>query len=153
MSAVNLLCFMALETPLVNGQDILNIYLRILNLDTWFEDILGRMDQDVSDESSQIPEKHRPRFRELAKLISEELKGQKDAFINYVTNVVYPASEAQAKERLEYEKNLKTTGNTDSKIQGWQKYIKFEISQNQLPRAKYLYEKALSSSIDMQNNS
>ena len=127
VSAVNLLCYMALETPLTNGREVLEGYLRILNLSTWFADIYERLAQDASDDKSQIPEKHRPKFRELARLMSEELQGKKDAFINHVNTVVFPAAEAKAQARLGFEESLGKAATTETKLAEWQRYIDYEI--------------------------
>lgn len=116
---------MAVETPLINGREVLEKYVGIL--EKLFDAISEKL-TDASDENSQIPEKYRPKFRELAKLMSTDLNGDKNAFINHVKSVVFPEAEAKSKARLGFEENLAKAATSDAKLAEWQRYINFEIS-------------------------
>lgn len=97
MALVNLLCFMAMQTPF-NAEDskkVLAKYEGILN--NLFEKIFQEITQADSQEGgAQIPDRYKSQQAELVKLITDQFKGEKDAFIDHVKKVILVQSEAKA---------------------------------------------------------
>lgn len=80
------------------------------------------------------------------KLIFVECKGDKFVFINKVREIAHETKE-RVKLRLKYEDKIMSIweagGSLEEEKEAWIEYIKFEISQNMLKRAKLLYERGL----------
>lgn len=108
LSLVNLLCYMALETPLLNGQVILDKYIGILeNLyERIFERITADAKQQEGEEDAEIPEKHRAKYKQIVDMITGEFKGDKQQFINHVKTTVFTAAKAKAAARMVFQENL-----------------------------------------------
>lgn len=59
-------------------------------------------------------------------------------------------SKAQFEKRADFEKEV---GKADVTVEQWMAYIMFEIDENELKRAKLLYERALAQSLANENHS
>ena len=149
ITLVNLLCYMAVQTPF-NGDDSKNVlakYEGILN--NLFEKIFQEITQaDGQDGSSQIPDRYKSQQAELVKLITGQFRGEKDAFIDHIKKVVVTQAEAKAQAREPYEKSLQGS----PALKDWQAYITFEESQGEFKRVTQLYERAMGSTLELQND-
>lgn len=132
MALVNLLCYMALQTPF-SGDDskkLLGKYENILN--SLFEKIFQEITQaEGQDGGSQIPERYKSQQAELVKLITGDFKGEKEAYIEHLKNTVLVQAEAKARAREPFEQSLLGS----PALKDWQAYITFEESQGELKRA------------------
>lgn len=92
MAKVNLLCFMALETPL-NGEKLKEVkdkYTTILG--NSFEVIFESITSDSKEEGeadSPIPDKYTQNHKKVVKLITDDFGGDKQKFITFVSEKLY----------------------------------------------------------------
>lgn len=86
------------------------------------------------------------------KVITDDFKGDKKDFINHIKTTIFPVTQSKVQERAAFEKSVMGGSSSKGQIEEWTKYINFEISQEQPRRAKLLYERAMSSSIEAEND-
>lgn len=75
------------------------------------------------------------------KILTDDCKGDKASFISHVQ--ILDAQKNTSRDK--FEENLNDSAD-------WLKYINFELKENQVKRAKALYERAISSSVEMETN-
>ena len=81
-----------------------------------------------------------------------DFQGDKQDFINHIKTTVFPVTQSKVQERLTFEKSVQGAIGYQAQIQEWTKYINFEISQEQPRRARLLYERAMASSLEAEND-
>jgi hypothetical protein len=79
----------------------------------------------------------------------EQFKGEKETFLDHVKKVILEQAEVKAKAREPFEQALHGASPT---LKDWQAYIAFEESQGELKRVTQLYERAMGSSLELQND-
>ena len=77
----------------------------------------------------------------VVKILTDDCKGDKANFISHIQII----DSQKNTQRTQMEENL----NDES---SWLKYINFELKNNEVKRAKALYERALQSSLSMETN-
>ena len=95
VAMINLLCYMAMQTPLrsEDSQKVLAKCEGILNnlFEQIFQQITLAESQDAT--SLQIPDRYKPQQDELVKLITGQFKGEKDAYLQHLKTIVLVKSE------------------------------------------------------------
>lgn len=121
---VNLLCYMAVKTPLLMASDFEQKYLGIL--DSLFDDIV----LDINREDFTVGEKYKAKQAELVKLMFEDCKGDKFEFMQKIKDIAVE-TKSRVHARLHYEDKINKIysegGSLDQEKQAWSDYIKFEL--------------------------
>ena len=92
MAKVNLLCFMAMETPLKEEKlkEVRDKYVTILT--NSFEVIFEAITSDSKEEGEAdppIPEKYTQNHKKVVKLITDDFGGEKQKFIDHISGKMY----------------------------------------------------------------
>jgi len=140
LAVVNLLCWMALEQPMVEGQRLLEKYTETLN--SLLKDIIGSFE---STEQKTLLTKYKDKQNEIAYQFSTFTASELANSKTIIDQILKPML-ATANAELEKRKNFEIKCNNQGDIQDWKSYIEFEIKEEKYKRAKHLYERALGSS-------
>mmetsp|Transcript_13368 Transcript_13368/g.22753 ORF Transcript_13368/g.22753 Transcript_13368/m.22753 type:complete len:410 (-) Transcript_13368:53-1282(-) len=144
---------MACESPLKDSDTLKDKYFRLI--DTNFESIFESI--TAVDALKSIPEKHQAKFKEILNLITGELKGDKEELKKHIRERVQPLAVQKYQNRVNYESRIKALAQqspcSHAELKGeFTKYIQLEQESKEVKRAQYLYERALSSSLDFEND-
>jgi len=137
MAKCNLLCFLALQTPLLNIDLVLSKYIEVVT--NYHDSVVECLKKSEEAVAGWVSEHHQEEYNQLAKLT---LSKSQDELVAYMRDAVYPHTSEQVNDRISFEQEL-LNSQAPANSQAWLKYIAFEQKKQQPQRAKMLFEVAL----------